>query len=257
MNAILLRRTIGPLAAAGLIVFAVQAAAQQRSCAVAEETFVDEPPLPHAAAALTGGRTVTVVAIGGASTQGRAAENPDLAWPQRLAAALVERFPAARVVAINRGVARQTAADMVGRFKRDVLPARPDLVVWETGTTDAVRGVDIDAFRDSLQSGIELLQAAHIELILMDMQFSQRANAVINLERYSTVMRDVADANDVAFFRRHDIMRGWAESGVFDFDVTDPKKRKAVAARLYDCIGRAVAALVVHGQHAAAPAPAE
>ena len=257
MNAILLRRTIGPLAAAGLIVFAVQAAAAPPSCAVAEEAFVDEPPLPHAVAALAGGRTVTIVAVGGASTQGRAVENPDLAWPARLAAALAERFPAARVVAINRGVSRQTAADMVARFKRDVLPARPDLVVWETGTTDAVRGVDIDAFRDSLQAGIEALHAAQIDLILMDMQFSQRANAVINLERYSAVMRDVADANDVAFFRRHDIMRGWAESGVFDFDVADRTKRKALAVRLYDCIGRAVAGLVVHGQQAASPSPAE
>jgi hypothetical protein len=153
-------------------------------------------------------------------------------------------------------VPRQTAADMLARFKRDVLPVRPDLVVWETGTTDGVRGVDIDAFRDALQAGIDMLHAEHIELILMDMQFSQRANTVLNLDRYSTVMRDVADANDVALFHRYDIMRGWAESGAIDFDLTDRNKLKAVAARLYDCVGRAVARLVLHGQHDASAAPA-
>lgn len=251
MNAIAWCRTIGPLAAAGLLVYAIQAAAAPPSCAVAEDYFVDEPPLPHTVAALTSHRAVTIVAVGGASTQGRAAESADLAWPARLADALAARFPGARVAAINHGVPRQTAADMLGLIQRDVLPARPDLVVWETGTTDAVRGVDIDSFRAALQAGIDLMHAARIELILMDMQFSQRANAVINLDRYSAVMRDVADAADVPFFHRSDLMRGWAESGVFDFEVADRNKRKALAARLYDCIGRAVATLVLHGQHAA------
>jgi lysophospholipase L1-like esterase len=256
MNAIAWCRTIGPLAAAGLFVFAIQAAAAPPSCAVADDYFVDEPPLPHTVAALTAGKTVTVVAIGGASTQGRAAENPEMAWPARMAAALAARFPGAKVNAINRGVSRHTAEDMLARFGREVLPARPDLVVWETGTTDAVRGVDIDAFRATLQAGIDMVHAARIELILMDMQFSQRSNAVINLDRYSAVMRDVADAADVPFFRRHDLMRAWAEGGVIDLEVSNPKQRKAIAARLYDCIGRAVAGLVVHGQSAATATPA-
>ena len=257
MNALQLRRVVGPLALAGLLAVAAHAAAAPPRCAVPEEAFVDEPPLPHTVAALTAGRNVTIVAIGGASTLGRAVGDQALAWPARLAAALAHRFPRATVTAINRGVPRQTAADMVVRFKRDVLPERPSLVVWETGTTDGVRGVDIDAFRDSLQAGIDMLHAAHIELILMDMQFSQRANAVLNLDRYSAVMRDVADANDVAFFHRYDIMRGWAESGAIDFHISKRNQLKPLAERLYDCIGRAVANMVVHGQHDAALTPVE
>lgn len=257
MNAQQLRRVAVPLAFAGLLAVAAQAAAATPSCTVPEEAFVDEPPLPHTVAALTAGRAVTIVAIGGASTLGRAVGDQALAWPARLAAALAHRFPNATVTAINRGMLRQTAADMVARFRRDVLPAHPDLVVWETGTTDGVRGIDLDVFRDTLQAGIDMLNAAHIELVLMDMQFSQRANAVLNLDRYSAVMRDVADANDVAFFHRYDIMRDWAESGAIDFNISNRSQLKPLAQRLYDCIGRAVANLVLHGQHDAAATPAD
>jgi hypothetical protein len=245
----------GLIAIAANVAAPVTARAATPSCAVPETAFTDEPPLPHTVAALTAGRTVTIVAIGGASTLGRAVADQTLAWPARMAVALTHRFPKATVTAINRGVPRQTAADMLTRFKHDVLPVRPDLVVWETGTTDGVRGVDVDAFRDTLQAGIDMLHAEHIELILMDMQFSQRANAVLNLDRYSAVMRDVAVANDVAFFRRYEIMRGLAESGAIDFTLSDRNKLKAVAARLYDCVGRAVAQLIVHGQHDASAAP--
>jgi hypothetical protein len=36
-------------------------------------------------------------------------------------------------------------------------------------------------------------------------------------------------------------MRHWAESGVLDLRAKDGDKRRRVAARLYDCLGRAMA----------------
>ncbi len=65
--------------------------AQEQGCAVPASFYDTEPTLPKTAAAIASGREVLIVAIGGASTLGRAAGRPDLAWPARLAVALTSR----------------------------------------------------------------------------------------------------------------------------------------------------------------------
>jgi hypothetical protein len=39
-------------------------------------------------------------------------------------------------------------------------------------------------------------------------------------------------------------MRAWAEGGVLDLRTKDSDKRRQLATRLYDCLGRAVADFV-------------
>jgi hypothetical protein len=161
--------------------------------------------------------------------------------------ALTNRFPAARVTVYNRAVARQTTQEMAARLDHEVIALKPTLVIWETGTTDAVRGTELDEFRQTIQAGIDRLRASGVEVVFMDMQFSRHTHAVINFDRYESVLREVTDANDVPLFRRHDIMHHWAESGLLDLMTEDHKKLNLVASRLYDCIGRAVADFVTRG----------
>jgi lysophospholipase L1-like esterase len=235
--------------AAGVLAagFALPAVAEEPGCRIPDGFFADEPVLGATPVALARGQRVEMVALGGASTAGHAAGKPDLAWPARLAAALSARFPAASVTVANGGVARQTAAEMRGRLERDAIAPRPMLVVWETGTSDAVRGVDPEILRASVQDGIDRLRAAGIEVVLMDMQFSRRSAAIIGFDRYLAVLRDLADANDVPLFHRYDLMREWGESGVLDLDVRGRGRRRALAVRLYDCIGNALADLIAQG----------
>ncbi len=72
---------------------------------------------------------------------------------------------------INKAVPRQTTADMVARFAKDVLPAAPTLVIWETGTVDAVRGNDVDPFADELGRGIAALRDHNLDIMLVSMQY--------------------------------------------------------------------------------------
>jgi hypothetical protein len=245
----LLHRTIGLLAAAGIGLLSLpgSAPAQEQDCAVPASFYDAEPTLPKTAAAIASGQPVSIVAVGGASTLGRAAGSPDLAWPARLAAALTSRFPAARVTVDNRAVARQTAQEMAARLESEVIPLKPTLVIWETGTTDAVQGTDLDEFRQAVQAGIDRLRASGAEVVLMDAQFSRQTHAVINFDRCESVLREVTDANEVPLFRRYDIMRLWAERGVFDLTTVDRDQLPLVASRLYDCIGRAVADFITRG----------
>jgi acyl-CoA thioesterase-1 len=249
----LYRRAIAGLALLAAPFLAGTALAQQKPCTIDPDTFVNEPPLVQTRKALAAGDAVTIVAVGGASTLGRAAGTAELAWPARMGVALGERFPGARIEVANLGVPRQTAADMLARFPREVLSGRPTLVIWETGTTDAVRGVDLDEFRATVQAGIDRVLVSRAEIVLMDMQFSRRTHAMINIDRYRDVLRELADANDIPLFRRHALMREWAETGIFEFNVADAEKRKAMAARLYDCIGRGVAKLISQPRPSDAP----
>jgi len=253
-----LQRTIGLMAAAGIGLLSLPGIAhtQEQGCAVPASFYDTEPTLPKTVAAIASGQTVLIVAIGGASTLGQAAGSPDLAWPARLAVALTSRFPAARVTVHNRAVARQTTQEMAARLDREVIALKPMLVIWETGTTDAVRGTELDEFRQTIQTGIDRLRASVAEMAFMDMQFSRHTHAVINFDRYESVLREVTDANDVPLFRRHDIMHHWAESGLFDLMTEDHAKLHLLASRLYDCIGRAMADFITRGVHAGAGVPA-
>lgn len=230
---------------------AIGAFAEERECPVPESFYAFEPPLTKTAKALASRREVVIAVLGGASTMGVAAGGLEFAWPARLASALAEKFPSARIKVINLAVGRQTAKRAAERLDHDVLPLKPTLVIWETGTMEAVRGADIEEFRQTMQTGIDKLRAAGAEVVLMNMQFSRATDAVIHFEPYLVTMRELADANDVPLFRRHGIMRHWAESGALDLRAGDGEKGRELAAKLYGCIGRAMADLVTHGIPAA------
>ena len=258
MAGMFLYRTIGLIAAAGIGLLSLpgMAPAQEPGCAVPTSFYDTEPTLPKTAAAIASGQTVSIVALGGASTLGHAAGSTDLAWPARLAVALTRRFPDAHVKVDNRAVARQTAQEMASRLDREVIVLKPTLVIWETGTTDAVQDTELDEFRQTIQTGIDRLRASGVEVVFMDIQFSRQTHAVINFDRYESVLREVTDANDVPLFRRHDIMHHWAESGLFNLVAGDHDALRLVASRLYDCIGRAMADFMTRGVHPEAGAPA-
>lgn len=251
------RRAIALIVAVGLALSPGPGAAlgQEPACPTPEGFGAFEAPLPKTAKALAAGSEVVIVILGGSSSLGSAAGGPSLSWPSRLAAALAGRFPAARVNVVNLAKPRQTAREAADRLAREVLPLKPTLVVWETGTMEAVRGTGVDDFRETVQAGIDDLRAAGIEVVLMSAQFSRDADAIIHYAPYLGAVRELADANDVAVFHRYGLMRRWAESGVLDLRTRESEERRRLAARVYECIGRAMADFVSRGG-AAAEAPA-
>jgi len=123
---------------------ASSARAEGDECATPAELTEGTVKLPRLAERLRLHQPVTIVAIGGASTIGQAAGSPDLAYPHRLEQNLTRDFPGTPITVVNKGVPRQSAQQMVGRFSTDVIAEDPILVIWEAGITDAVRGIEID-----------------------------------------------------------------------------------------------------------------
>jgi hypothetical protein len=210
-------------------------------CDVPEELMQVDEKLPHLAERLKAGQPVRIVAVGGASTTGLAAGSSDLAYPHRLQEILARWYPSTSITVVNRGVPRQTAQQMLERFSTDVVPEDPVLVIWETGTTDAVRGVGVDDFAATLQNGIDELKAHGVDIMLIDMQFSHGTATVIDFERYLNALHRVGDVNDVNVFPRFEMMRYWSEQNVFNFDGVAKDERAALAARVYECIASKLA----------------
>jgi acyl-CoA thioesterase-1 len=217
-------------------------AAALADCAAPEDLVDDAPRLPQLAEHFRDLRPVTIVAIGGASTAGNAAGNPDEdAYPHRLETVLRQRYPGVPITVVNKGVARQTTQEMVDRFERDVFALAPTVVIWETGTFDATRNVDIEAFASALETGLAQLRERRLDTMLMNMQYSRNTASVINFEPYLEAMEQRADVDDVYLFRRFEMMKYWSENGIFKLADVPKEQRAELAAQVYRCIAERLA----------------
>lgn len=232
---------------AGLLSFSAAAEAGRPDCSAPAELVEDDPLLPLVARQIRDKLPLTIVAIGGAATAGIASGNPERdAYPRRLEAALRQRHPGLAITVLNKGVARQTTQEMVDRFATDVHAAAPTLVIWETGTFDAVRNVDVDVFATALQTGLADLHDHKLDIMLVNMQYSRSTASVINFEPYLAEMQHRADVEDVYLFRRFEIMKYWSDNGVFQFSDVPKDRRAELAAEVYDCLGERIADAIEH-----------
>lgn len=166
--------------------------------------------MPRSARRLAQDNSLRVVTLGSSSTAGYGASSPDRTYPHLLQERLSRLLPSTTIEVINRGINGQLSADMVERLNRDAIELDADLVIWQTGTNDALSRVDLDEFGEQLERGVQWLAEAGIDLILVDPQFYPGVRHLTNYERYIAVMQDVADRHAALLFPRYAIMRHWA-----------------------------------------------
>jgi acyl-CoA thioesterase I len=238
--------------AATAAVGASAAAAQPTACDAPESVLSERSTLPAAAKALRNDHRLRVLAVGSLSTAG-AGTSPTASWPVRLEASLRQRFPGDRIEVFNRGRPKTDAATMLARLPEDVAETRPDLVVWESGAMDAVRGADVDIYRQTLMDGVDALAGRSVDTVLMDAQFSRAYSAVVDFQPYVTAVQQIGDMRDLVIFRRHALMRHWVDSGRLSAEDLGRPVRLDIADRIYDCIGRLLAGMIADAVTRAAP----
>lgn len=186
-------------------------------------------------------RRLDIVVVGSASSILGGPEGK--AYPDRLDAALEARLPGIEVNIAIYAAARQTAANMWEEIKKIVREQKPALIVWQTGTVDAMRGIEPDEFGSVVNRAVEKIQANGTDVILMNMQYSPRTESMIAVSPYAENMRWVSQQRGVPLFDRLGIMRHWSDTGVFDFHM--PTKAFSVAQKVHECIGRALATQII------------
>jgi len=226
-----------------------QQAQTQAVCDVPDSLLQSESALPKTADIIKGGRALDVLVIGSRSSTIGASE--DFAYPARLQAALREQLPSATAVNVSVELQARKSADEVVKDLPALLTAKkPALVIWQTGTVDAMRSVDPDDFRGAVDDGIAAMRSAGADVVLMNLQYSPRTETMISVPPYLDNMRAVAQEHDVPLFDRFAIMRQWNDNG--DFDLFNSSHGIELAKRVHDCIGRALAKFVIGAAH---PAP--
>ena len=137
----------------------------------------------------------------------------------------------------------KTAEDVAAGLVKLVEAKKPTLVVWQTGTVDAMRSVDPDDFRGAVDEGVVALQKAGADVVMVNLQYSPRTETMISAAPYLDNMRVVAQQHDVPLFDRFAIMRHWNEAG--DFDLFSNVHGTDMAKRVHACLGRALSKFVL------------
>jgi acyl-CoA thioesterase I len=187
-------------------------------CLVTVDALFGKGALPHAAAAVASGAPLTIVALGSSSTQGYGSTKADRTYPAQLAMLLQQRFPQSRVSVINKGIGGNIIDDMMARLTSDVLALRPQLVIWQTGTNDALRGVPPQHFRASLLRGVGEMRRNGIDVVLMSPQYAPQVVAVPDHDLYLDIMRETALRERVMLFRRFTLSQHWTQDRHFGGD---------------------------------------
>ena len=197
--------------------------------------------LPNTARAIRRGEALEIVAIGSSSTQGVGASDQAHAYPALLAEELQRRWPRLAVTVLNKGVGGERAKQMLARFTRDVLPYRPQLVIWQTGSNSALQSGDVQSYEKTIREGIARLKAAHMDIILMDPQYAPR---ILGRPIHKAIVDTIGEvSNDlkVALFRRFAVMRYWVTSGQYRMEDIITQDQLHMNDASYHCIARLLA----------------
>jgi len=232
--------------ALALVLCVAESRAQDTSdCPVPNYLLYGDNALERVHAAAIKRKAVKIVVAGTASSTVPGRDGVQNAYPARLEAALKKRLPGLAVTVVAHSRPRNTAEQIAETFEKLLLDEKPDLVVWQSGTFDALQGVDPEQFRASVADGVETLQTGGADVILMNMQYSPRTDSIIPLGGYSDGLRWVARERSVSLFDRLAIMRHWKDSGAIDLYTAT--RDIGMAKRVHDCIGQALASMIVEG----------
>ena len=207
-------------------------------CAVPGYLLFGDSQLDRVNAAVKKDKALRIVALGGTSSTLPGPDGASFAYPARLEAALTRRLPGVKVTVTALTKPRQTAAEMAESIDKFLLDQKPSLVVWQTGTYDAVRGTDPEEFRASVADGVEKLQEGGADVVLVNMQYSPRTELIVAIGAYADGMRWVSREREVPVFDRLAIMRHWYDAG--QFDLYKATKDLKMAKSVHDCLGRAL-----------------
>ena len=111
-----------------------------------------------------------------------------------------------------------TAEAMLPILQRELAAHHYDLVLWQTGTVEAVHGLRPERLREVLQDGADALANAQADLVLIDPQFSRFMRANVDISPYETVLQQMTGNPDVTLFRRFDLTQLWIGNGQVDLE---------------------------------------
>jgi len=199
------------------VVFLIAAAwpltaqAQSPSCDPRLDQVRLANPLSRVADKLRRGDPIVIVAIGSSSTAGAGASSSAASYPSRLQEELRAHFKGHSIAVLNRGVGGEEVGDMLKRFDKAVVAARPDLVLWQLGTNSVIRDHPLASHGAAIRVGLDKIRATGADVVLIDPQFAPKVIVKPYAAQMVALIAHTAKQENVDLFPRYDVMRRWYE----------------------------------------------
>lgn len=238
---------IGLLSVAMLIAPPLRAAtpAAQQACDIPAGFVAASQTLPHLAAALRDSQPVTVLVVGSATVQGPLGAAAESGFPYQAVHVLRRARPGSDITMMVYGRLGWTAQRQLAQIRAILAKRKVTLVIWQTGTVEAVRNVAPGDFADALADGIADIHADNADVVLVDQQFSRFLRANTDLPPYLDALEEAADQPGVVLFHRYGLMHFWSTTGRIDLEYATRAQRVGVAEHLHACLGQALARLIL------------
>jgi len=176
-------------------------------CAVPENDIANPAPLPNLIAKLKHKATVHILAIGSSSTYGVGASSRIDNYPNQLRPILAKALTGIDIEITNRGVSGEMADTTADRIMNEVALARPDLVLWQLGTNDALARVPPEEFETTVLETVRWLKSQGIDVVLVGLQYVPRFSRDPSYSAIRKVLRKIAAQENILYVRRYEAMR--------------------------------------------------
>lgn len=217
----------------------------QPNCQAPERYLTPKAPLRRAAEALRATKQLRVLVFSSVRSPAISESVETKRYPASLNQALVARYPGRTISVTTHNEPQAPIGESLKALKATLGDKSFDLVIWQLGSTDVLRGTDMALFGAKLTSGIGEIRARNADAVIMTMQYSPRTDFMFDAGPYIQYLRWVAKTEGSALFNRYDVMRYWVEDGSFDLSELQPGA--SIFEDVHRCVGQLLARFIANG----------
>ncbi len=182
-----------------------------------------------------------IIAIGSSSTLGIGSSEKRYSYPAQLQERL-KTLLGIPVEVDNLGIGGETITSTVSRLKAALDTFKTDLVIWQVGTNDAVRGGDESQFRARLADGLAALRSTKTPFLLIDPQFYPGLKDPVQYESFVRDIHELGRKSGAPVFPRYALMKSWAAESDGLLNDMLSKDQFHMSDRGYGCLAQNLAA---------------
>ena len=212
-------------------------------CALPTNEIASPSPLPNMTTRLEKEKKLTILAIGSSSTVGIGASTRKRSYPSQLESILEKVWKGVDVSVVNRGVSGEVASMTAERIRSEIGLVKPDLVLWQVGTNDAVSHVRVEEFEETVVSTVRMLKLDNIDVVLVGLQYTPKFARDENYIAIRKAINRIAEQEKILYVRRYQAMEFIARTKVnIDYMADDNFHLNDLG---YQCMAEHIAQAVV------------
>ena len=108
---------------------------------------------------------------------------------------------------INKGISGELASDAAERLRTQVALVKPDLVLWQLGTHDALRQVPVDEFSATVSETLVWLRRHDVDVVLVGLHYLRRLATDPHYQAIRVALNRIAEDQKVLRIGRYEAMQ--------------------------------------------------